>query len=146
MKSVLALASLALSVLAQQATIVSPAANSTIAAGSEIVIEVHQDGAATDDVQVAILLGFRTCASASAGGSCAGFDPAADGVGQIVFGGAFSPAYDPAAPRKGLHQDFTFVVPSGVSGPSALSLAHLQAVGAVKIPEFNVNHIVVNVE
>ncbi|KAI0674701.1 hypothetical protein C8Q78DRAFT_613235 [Trametes maxima] len=142
MKSLLLAASLALTALAQQATIVSPAPGSTITPGSEITIEVHQDGAATDDVQVAIILGFRSCP----GGTCDGFDPAEDGVGTIVYSGAFNPQHDPNQPQKGLFQDFKFQVPTdSTQGASTFSLAHLQAVGAVKVPEFNVNNIVVTV-
>ncbi|KAI0360251.1 hypothetical protein OH77DRAFT_1393630 [Trametes cingulata] len=142
MKSIIVLAALALSALAQQAQIVSPAAGSTIAAGSEVTIEVHQDGAATDDVQVAIILGIRNCPS----GDCNGFDPSEDGMGTLLYSGLFNPQHSPTEPQKGLFQDFTVQVPDSMSGSTLLSLAHLQAVGAVKIPIFNVSSIVVNVD
>ncbi|KAI0363432.1 hypothetical protein BV20DRAFT_144836 [Pilatotrama ljubarskyi] len=142
MKSILVLAALALSALAQQAQIVSPAPGSTITAGSEVTIEVHQDEAATDDVQVAVILGIRGCPS----GDCTGFDPADFGMGTLIYHGVFDPQRDPTQPQKGLFQDFTFQVPDFLSGSTLLSLAHLQAVGAVKIPTFNVSSIVVNVD
>ncbi|KAL7283901.1 hypothetical protein PYCCODRAFT_320808 [Trametes coccinea BRFM310] len=142
MKTALILASLALSALAQQATIVSPAAGSTLTGGSIITIEVHQDASATDDVQVAAILGFRTCGS----GDCSGIDPSEDGVGDIIFAGAFNPQRDPTQPQKGLFQDFSWSVPSDLPGNGLLSLVHLQAVGAVKIPELSVSSIQLTIE
>ncbi|KAI0360252.1 hypothetical protein OH77DRAFT_1418123 [Trametes cingulata] len=141
MKSILVLAALALSALAQQAQIVSPAAGSTIAAGSEVTIEVHQDESATDDVQVAIILGISGCSS-----NCDDFDPSESGMGTILFGGVFDPQRDPSQPQKGLFQDFTFQVPDFLSGSAVLTLAHLQAVGAVKIPTFSTSSVVINVD
>ena len=43
MKSFFILTAFALSALAQQATIISPTNGSTITAGSQLVVEVHQD-------------------------------------------------------------------------------------------------------
>ena len=43
MKSFFVLAAFTLSALAQQATIISPTNGSTITAGSQLVVEVHQD-------------------------------------------------------------------------------------------------------
>ncbi|KAI8971317.1 hypothetical protein BD414DRAFT_224573 [Trametes punicea] len=142
MKSILILASLALSALAQQATIVTPAANSTVTGGSVVTIEVHQDESATDDVQVAAILGFHTCPA----GDCSGLDPSEDGVGDIIYAGAFNPARDPTQPQKGLFEDFSWSVPSDLPGPGLLSLVHLQAVGAVKVPVFTVSSIQVTIE
>lgn len=87
--------------------------------------------AATDDMQVAALIGFRACPD----GDCSTFDPATDGVGpNIVFAGAFTPAHDPNQPQKGLFQDFTFQIPAGSAiGDSVFSLGHLQAVGVSAI-------------
>ncbi|OJT02776.1 hypothetical protein TRAPUB_6632 [Trametes pubescens] len=143
MKSLLVLASLALSALAQQATIVSPAAGSVLFAGNTVTVEVQQTEAATDDMQVAALIGFRACPD----GDCSTFNPATDGVGpNIVFAGAFTPAHDPNQPQKGLFQDFTFQIPAGSAiGDSVFSLGHLQAVGANNVPVFNTSMVVVTV-
>ncbi|KAH9887357.1 hypothetical protein C8Q73DRAFT_261910 [Cubamyces lactineus] len=140
MKSILVLAALALSALAQQATIVAPAAGSNITGGSVTTIEVHQDESATDDVQVAVILGFRSCTT----GSCAGIDPSEDGVGDIIYAGTFDPQRDPSQPQKGLFQDFEWSVPAGFPGPALLSLVHLQAVGAVKVPVLSTSSIQIN--
>ncbi|EIW55429.1 uncharacterized protein TRAVEDRAFT_49919 [Trametes versicolor FP-101664 SS1] len=142
MKSFFVLTSLALSVLAQQATIVSPTAGSVLFAGSTVTVEVQQAEAATNDMQVAALIGFRSCP----GGDCSTFDPATDGVGpNVVFAGAFTPAHDPNQPQKGLFQDFTFQIPEGAFGNSVFSLGHLQAVGANNVPMFNMSTVVVSV-
>ncbi|CDO72834.1 hypothetical protein BN946_scf185002.g19 [Trametes cinnabarina] len=141
MKTALVISSLALSALAQQANIVTPAAGSALTGGSVVTIAVHQDAAATDDVQVAAILGFRSCGS----GGCSGIDPSQDGVGDIIFAGAFNPQRDPTQPQKGLFQDFSWSVPDDLPGPGLLSLVHLQAVGAVKIPELSVSSIEVNI-
>lgn len=96
--------------------------------------------AATDDMQVAALIGFRSCP----GGDCSTFDPATDGVGPtIVFAGAFTPAHDPNQPQKGLFQDFTFQVPEGAFGNSVFSLGHLQAVG---VSDFTLKRVCSGVE
>ncbi|KAI0654830.1 hypothetical protein C8Q70DRAFT_936706 [Cubamyces menziesii] len=141
MKSILVLAALALSAFAQQATIVTPTAGSNITGGSAITIEVHQDESATDDVQVAVILGFRTCPS----GSCAGIDPSEDGVGDIIYAGNFDPQRDPSQPQKGLFQDFAWAVPADLPGPGLLSLVHLQAVGAVKVPVLDTSSIQITI-
>ncbi|KAI0634672.1 hypothetical protein C8Q77DRAFT_646208 [Trametes polyzona] len=143
--SLLVLATLALSALAQQATIVSPAAGSTIIAGSAITIEVHQDASATDDVQISALIGFQPC-QFTGSADCSGFDPSTSGVGTIVFAGDFMPARDPKHPQKGPFQDFNFTIPSSTPiGKSVFTLGHLHAVGAQKIPVFDLSTVVVNV-
>ncbi|TBU42263.1 hypothetical protein BD309DRAFT_866692 [Dichomitus squalens] len=130
MRSFFILVSLALSALAQQATIISPANGSTIAAGDEIVVNVHQDEAATDDVQIAIVLGIDPCL----GGTCPA--PGADGVGTILLKSLFDPQFDPNTPQEGLHQLFNVTVPQ-IEGLSVLSLTHLQMVGVSGMPLFD---------
>ncbi|RPD55614.1 hypothetical protein L226DRAFT_150075 [Lentinus tigrinus ALCF2SS1-7] len=140
MKTLFVLASLALSALAQQALIISPTNGSTITAGSTLVVDVHQDESATDDVQVAVVLGLAPCLTGPCG------TPGEPGVGTILFKGEFNPQRDPSAPEKGLHQTFTVQVPQfSDQGDNILSLTHLQMVGAVKEASLQTNGIVVNV-
>ena len=147
MKSLFVLAALAVSALAQRASIISPVNGTSVTPGDTLVIDVHQEvcshqfrtrlapcryslnrlqEAATDEVQVAIALGLAFCPS----GSCEGVDPATSGVGTILFSGTWAPAFDPSAPMLGLHQNFSVTVPEFAStGPMLLSLTHLEFVG-----------------
>ncbi|KAI0692799.1 hypothetical protein C8T65DRAFT_586310 [Cerioporus squamosus] len=128
MKTFFVLTALALSALAQQALIISPTNGSDITAGSTLVVDVHQDNSATDQVQVAVVLGLSPCLTGPCG------TPGDPGVGTILFKGEFTPQRDPSAPQKGLHQTFTVQVPQfAPQGDNILSLTHLQMVG-VSIP------------
>ncbi|KAM5541853.1 hypothetical protein V8D89_004582 [Ganoderma adspersum] len=142
MKTFLVIISLAASAFAQLASIVSPTNGSTITAGSQLTVDVHQDGAATDDVQIAIVLGLASCLNTP----CTEVVPGQDGVGTILLKSLFDPQRDPSLPQEGLHQNFTMVVPENVlTGPSILSLTHLQMVGANKNAALATTGIIVNV-
>lgn len=144
MKAFLIIVSLAASAFGQLATIISPANGSTIIAGSQLIVDVHQDvraspisriwmnvltpsqEAATDDVQIAIVLGLESCPNTP----CTDIVPGGNGVGTILLKSLFDPQRDPSLPQEGLHQNFSMIVPENVStGASILSLTHLQMVG-----------------
>ena len=58
-------------------------------------------------------------------------------MGTILLKSLFDPQRDPSLLQEGLHQNFTMVVPDNVlTGPSILSLTHLQMVGVSILSPF----------
>ncbi|EMD34595.1 hypothetical protein CERSUDRAFT_116762 [Gelatoporia subvermispora B] len=140
MKAFFVLAALAIGATAQTASFLIPQPNATIAPGSTVTIQIHQDESLSDDVQLGIAIGLATCFS----GSCANYDPSQDGMGTILYNGPFNPQHDPSDPEAGLQERFNLTFP-GSTGPSVLSVVQMQAVGAVKVPTFNVADVVIKI-
>ncbi|KAH9930471.1 uncharacterized protein BXZ73DRAFT_101844 [Epithele typhae] len=143
MKTLFVLASLALSALAQSATIISPADGSTVTSGETIVVDVQQENSSSDLVEVAVVLGLQFCPS----NDCAAVTPGQPGVGTVLFSGPFAPVHDPAPPFS-FHQNFTVEMPEFLTPGSQmiLTLTHLQLVGAVKVAVLEQSGIVLNIE
>ncbi|OCH86250.1 hypothetical protein OBBRIDRAFT_249953 [Obba rivulosa] len=138
MKAFFALVALAAGAAAQTASFLIPQPGATIAPGSTVTVQVHQDESTSDDVQLGIAIGLATCFS----GTCANYDPAQDGMGTILYSGPFNPQFNSSDPEAGLQESFTLTFP-GSTGPSVLSIAQMQAVGVNKIPTFNVVDVVI---
>ncbi|OCH94587.1 hypothetical protein OBBRIDRAFT_722450 [Obba rivulosa] len=120
MLSILALASLIGYALAQQAIFLLPEPGTSIAPGATVEVELHQADTTSSLAELGIAIGLMVCPS----DGCAYWDPANDGIGQILYNGPFNPQWNP----DGYTQSFNLTFPN-VTGPSILSLTQMQGLG-----------------
>lgn len=140
MKAFFVVAALVASAFAQQATIFQPTADTSILPNAPMNVTVLQQGSNSEIHQVAIVIGLQPCISTA---GCSGND----GVGSVLYNGPFNPQYSSDAPGLGLHQNFTLQVPQySYSGPALLGLVHLELIGAVAAPFYEVSNVTVNLQ
>ncbi|KZT29628.1 hypothetical protein NEOLEDRAFT_1106062 [Neolentinus lepideus HHB14362 ss-1] len=141
-KSVLALASLAASAMAQSIDIGAPTNGSTISVGTNITVEVDRPDTLTGSQEIAIVIAIRSCY----GGVC--IDPA-DALGSVLYTGPFDPQFtsEPGTASKPPHQNFSVAIPGTLqTGLATLSVTHFSLVGASPFPLFEIRNITVNVD
>jgi len=126
MKFYTILLALASTVAAQSASIGTPVADSSVAAGTNVTIMIVKPNSQSPSTDVAIVIGVLPCSN----GAC----PSSE-LGTILYTGPFNPTY--ATPPGSLppHQNFSVQVPSDFAAGSAqIGVAHLYLVGAVPSP------------
>ncbi|ESK84806.1 hypothetical protein Moror_515 [Moniliophthora roreri MCA 2997] len=110
--------------VAQRANIAVPTMGSNVQAGSTINVEVDRPSFASSAVEVAIVLGIRSCSTMPCHDPEEWFGPAI-----ILYNGPYNPQYSlpPGVP----HQNFTVQIPGDIAkGTAQIILAHFNLVGA----------------
>ncbi|RDX50212.1 hypothetical protein OH76DRAFT_1555756 [Lentinus brumalis] len=157
MKSIIALATLAASALAQSVNIGAPADMSTVTPGNNITVQVNRpvgvphtpfnptrpapprltaiQNTLTGSEEVAIAIGLFPCSGADGQpASCAGTNTTGV-LGTVLYNGPYEPQYADGAPSLPPHQNFSIQVPATFkSGQVSLGVAHFALVGASMMP------------
>ncbi|KAF8554259.1 hypothetical protein OG21DRAFT_1484799 [Imleria badia] len=117
-KTVLSLALLAGSALAQSTQLTYPPAGSTLTAGSNITVQVYMGGFPENIDVVAIVIGLAQCY----GGTCY---PASSYMGDILYQGPYTPQFG------NYYANYTVTVPASFpAGKASLNVINLFMVGA----------------
>ncbi|KDQ54518.1 hypothetical protein JAAARDRAFT_38192 [Jaapia argillacea MUCL 33604] len=139
MKSLVVVATLALSALAQSISIGAPAQGSTVCAGCNIKVEVDRPNSLTGSEEVAIIIAMRSCNS----GGCISPE---DALGNVLYTGPYNPQYSTTPDGKPPHQNFTVEVPTSfITGPATLSVTHFSLIGAGPEPFLEFKNVTVHV-
>ncbi|EMD40033.1 hypothetical protein CERSUDRAFT_92525 [Gelatoporia subvermispora B] len=140
-----ALALLAAFTEAQTISIGAPLAYSTIAAGSNITVQVVRPSTLTGSQEVAVVIALNSCTE-HPDNSCSSFDVTQD-LGHVMYTGPFAPTYQTASPQSQPAQNFTILVPSAMpQGEMALTVSHFSLVGAGPYPSLEVKNITLIVQ
>ncbi|KAN0076804.1 hypothetical protein V8E55_010659 [Tylopilus felleus] len=113
---------LANTVLAQSVLIALPTANAEVTSGSSITVKLDQPMALTGSQDVAVVIGFVSCSSAT---EC---PDVTERLGEILYSGSYSPQLYNSGGNP--YQNFTVAIPSGYSGPVQLGVAHFYLLAA----------------
>lgn len=125
-KSVLSLALLAASALAQGAAIGYPPQGLSVSPGSSLAVQVERPNSLTGSEEVAVVIGIQSCP----GTPC--ISPAGY-MGQILYNGPFNPQYHETYNPP--YENFTVQIPSSIaSGTALLGVVHVTLVGAGLYP------------
>lgn len=125
-KSLLSLALLAASALAQGATIGYPPQGLSVSPGSSLTVQVERYNSLTNSEEVAVVIGIQSCPKTPCI-SPAGY------MGQILYNGPFNPQYHETYNPP--YENFTVQIPSSIaSGTALLGVAHVTLVGAGLYP------------
>ncbi|KAH7910752.1 hypothetical protein BJ138DRAFT_1152219 [Hygrophoropsis aurantiaca] len=129
-KSILTIPLFAALALAQGAQIGYPPQGTSVAPGSSLTVQVERPSTLTPSEEVAVAIGIQSCAT----DACTS---PTEGMGQILYNGAFAPAYhEPGTPP---YQNFTVQIPSTLAdGTALIGVTHVALVGAVYYPLFQV--------
>ncbi|KAF9565781.1 hypothetical protein CPC08DRAFT_704478 [Agrocybe pediades] len=124
----------------QSVRIGAPADQSSVQAGSSIVVEVDRPDTLTPSTEIALVIGVASCHNAP----CLG--PDLLGLGTVLYSGPFNPQFDTPADGKPPHQNFTVVIPESFQkGPAQLALFHIALVGASVEPLAQLRNITLNI-
>ncbi|KAJ5645374.1 hypothetical protein N7507_011385 [Penicillium longicatenatum] len=127
MQFLFSLAAFAGLALAQNAHIGLPKAGQTVAAGSDVIVQVQRPNSLTNSEEMAVAIGFASCGS----GGC---HPADEVMGTVVYNGKFNPVYHETYLPP--YQNFTVTVPSSFkAGNAQVNVAHATLVGAGLYPD-----------
>ncbi|KAH9925403.1 uncharacterized protein BXZ73DRAFT_79062 [Epithele typhae] len=131
MKTFFALACFAAAAAAQRIAIGAPASMSTVAAGSNITVEVDKPNSLSGSTEVGLAIGVLPCGSSP----CSSIN-VTQFLGNIVYSGSFDPQYDSSDPSKPPFQNFSIEIPSTATSGQQLSIGvvHLSIVGASGTP------------
>ncbi|KAG6807750.1 hypothetical protein H0H93_001128 [Arthromyces matolae] len=125
---------------AQTVAIGYPADGVSVSPGSEVTVEVDRPNSLSGSTEVAVVLGFQSCAST---GGCR---PVTDGVYTVLYNGGYKPEYQQNALQKPPHQNFTVTIPSDAQpGLAQLGLIHVTLIGAALAPFLETRNITLNV-
>ncbi|KAH9857114.1 hypothetical protein C2E23DRAFT_856622 [Lenzites betulinus] len=133
MKFALVFLALAGSAMAQSIALFAPAANTAVAAGSDLLVDIEKLPGLSGPTDVSVAIGLRSC-----GNDCSTIVPA-NGLGQLLFQGYYKPQLTPGSGSSAGFQNYTVHIPvSAPKGPAALIVAHFFLGGAALAPGFEV--------
>ncbi|KAI9070021.1 hypothetical protein FKP32DRAFT_1599540, partial [Trametes sanguinea] len=109
--------------------IFAPSANTTVAAGSSLVVDIEKLPGLSGPSDVSVVIGLRTC-----GADCQSI--AATGtVGAPLYKGDYSPQVVPGSGSSAAFQNYTVQVPATMpKGPALLAVGHFFLAGAALAP------------
>ncbi|KAJ6629323.1 hypothetical protein B0H10DRAFT_1776580 [Mycena sp. CBHHK59/15] len=125
---------------AQRVAIGAPADGASVTAGSNITVEVDRPDTLSSSVEVAIVIGFNSCASRP----CL---PPSETIGTLLYNGPYDPEFHTNVSfSKPPHQNFTVTIPaSAPNGEAQLSVTHFSLIGASLGPFLEILNITLNV-
>ncbi|KAJ5710425.1 hypothetical protein N7488_004581 [Penicillium malachiteum] len=122
MQFIVALAAFAGVALAQSTNIGLPKAGTTVAAGSDLVVQIQRPDTLTGSDEIVVAIGMTSCPSetcASAGAE----------LGTLLYHGSFDPEFHDGSQPP--YENFTITVPSTfAAGNAQVNVAHLSTYGA----------------
>ncbi|KAJ6032725.1 hypothetical protein N7540_003457 [Penicillium herquei] len=122
MQFIVALAAFAGVALAQSTNIALPKAGTTVAAGSDLVVQIERPDTLTGSDEIAVAIGMVSCPS----GTC---PSAGEALGTLLYHGAFDPEFNTGSYYP--YENFTITVPSTfAAGNAQVNVAHLSTYGA----------------
>ncbi|KAI0819522.1 hypothetical protein BC628DRAFT_1413656 [Trametes gibbosa] len=129
MKSVLVFLALSGSAMAQSIALFAPAPNTTVTAGSDLVIDIEKKPSLSGPKDVSVAIGLRSC-----GENCSAV-AAFGGLGQVLFQGDYNPQLTPGSGSSAGFQNYTVTIPASTpKGPALLVVAHFFLGGAAFVP------------
>ncbi|KAH9901579.1 hypothetical protein C8Q73DRAFT_832994 [Cubamyces lactineus] len=129
MKSTLVFLALASSAFAQSIAIFAPSANTTVTAGSNLVVDVEKKPGLSAPSDVSVVIGLRTC-----GTDCEAIASTGT-VGAPLLKGDYSPQVVSGSFSTMAFQNYTVQVPATTpKGPALLAVAHFYLGGAALAP------------
>ncbi|KAI0362378.1 hypothetical protein OH77DRAFT_1491776 [Trametes cingulata] len=141
MKFALVFLALVGSALAQSITIFAPSANTTVAAGSSLVVDVEKKPGLSGPTDVSVVIGLQSC-----GADCKA-TASSGAVGVPLFKGDYSPQITPGSGSSAGFQNYTVQVPSTLAkGPAVLTVAHFFLGGAALVPGTETVHTTIIVQ
>ncbi|KAJ7062098.1 hypothetical protein C8F01DRAFT_1056982 [Mycena amicta] len=132
----------ALCVNAQSAQIGAPLPNTSVRAGSRIVVEVDRPDTLTGSIEIAVVIGCSSCV----GRGAAGCPAPSDVMGTILYNGPYDPQFQQGALGKPPHQNFTVTIPKTMpKGPAQLNLVHATLIGAGPFPFLETRNVTLTI-
>ncbi|KIJ65470.1 hypothetical protein HYDPIDRAFT_27471 [Hydnomerulius pinastri MD-312] len=132
LSTILSVALLVSSAVAQGISINFPTAGTTVTAGSTITVEVGMGDFIENLETIGIAIGLQSCPSPGVG-YCSTAD---QGIGTILYTGPFNPAFGPK--YYNIYQDFNVTIPASTpAGQANLAAADFFLVGLSQVPNMN---------
>jgi len=125
--------------LAQRVSISAPADGTSVAAGSNITVEIDRPNSLSASTEVAVVIALQTCQSLSC------LSPS-DFLGSVLYNGGYNPVQMPPTSSKPPHQNFTVTIPASTpSGLVQLGVVHVSLIGAGPEPFMETTNITLNI-
>ncbi|KAI0372890.1 hypothetical protein BV20DRAFT_938800 [Pilatotrama ljubarskyi] len=141
MKFAFAFLALAGSALAQSITIFAPSANTTVTAGSNLVVDVEKKPGLSGPSDVSVVIGLQTCPSDCETTAASG------SIGAPLFKGNYDPQLTPGSGSSAGFQNYTVQIPATMpKGTAMLSVAHFFLGGAALVPGVETVHTTIIVQ
>ncbi|KAJ5726754.1 uncharacterized protein N7483_008111 [Penicillium malachiteum] len=123
MQFIVALAAFAGVALAQSTSIALPKAGDTVAAGSDLVVQIQRPDTLTGSDEIVVAIGMVSCPGET---TC---PSAGEALGNLLYHGSFDPDFGTGSYYP--YENFTITVPSSfAAGNAQVNVAHLSTYGA----------------
>ncbi|KAF8956514.1 hypothetical protein BDZ97DRAFT_1592478, partial [Flammula alnicola] len=128
------------SALTQRIAIGYPSDGTSVAAGSNVTVEIDRPDTLSGSTEVAVVIAVNSCHNTT----CI---PPNDILGSILYNGPYNPQFQPSAPAsKPPHQNFTVTIPPAVAkGRAQLAVFHVSLIGAGPEPFTETQNITLNI-
>ncbi|EGN95797.1 hypothetical protein SERLA73DRAFT_142740 [Serpula lacrymans var. lacrymans S7.3] len=129
-KSIISLALFTGAALAQGILFGSPAEGASVAAGSDLIVQLEKPNSLSSSVEVAVVIGIESCSNQPC--------PApTDMMGQLLYNGPYNPvAHEPQLPH---YQNISVTIPASLAkGTAQLNILHVNLIGAGPIPNLQI--------
>ncbi|TBU61823.1 hypothetical protein BD310DRAFT_946272 [Dichomitus squalens] len=138
MKAGFVFLALAASAVGQKVTIASPAANTEVKAGGNLLVEIDRPDTQTPSTDVAIMIGLQPCGAA---GDC---DAVAANYARVLFHGPYTPK--PVEGHADISHNYTVKIPRNTAaGRALLQVAHFFYMGAGNQPQMETLNTVIQI-
>ncbi|KAG6902358.1 hypothetical protein C0995_001155 [Termitomyces sp. Mi166 len=125
---------------AQRVIIGYPPNGTSIAAGSELTVELDRYPFMSSSAEVGLVIGIMPCPPPGC------FLLSSDIMGTILYNGDYDSEYHAEAPDKPPHQNFTVTIPSFIpNGTALLGILRVSLLGASSSPFIETLNITLNV-
>ncbi|EIW60107.1 uncharacterized protein TRAVEDRAFT_35836 [Trametes versicolor FP-101664 SS1] len=141
MKSALVFLGLVGCALAQSVAIFAPAADASVTAGSDLLVDVEKKPGLSGTTSVSVVIGLTPCR-----GDCSAITTTG-GIGQVLFKGNYDPQIVAGSGSSAGFQNFTVTIPSATpKGPALLNIGHYFLGGAALVPGAESVNTTINIQ
>ncbi|RPD77398.1 hypothetical protein L226DRAFT_321484 [Lentinus tigrinus ALCF2SS1-7] len=138
MKTLFVLPALVATAIAQKVIIASPAANTAVKAGSNVVVAIDRPASETRSTDVAVIIGLQPCRK---DGNC---DAVASNYARVLYHGPFTPK--PVDGHSDPSHNYTVKIPQNTTdGKALLQVAHFYYAGIGNNPQMETLNAVLQI-